>query len=82
VVCDIVDDDGVAQFEMVEQKDFKSSLYSRTKAGQLVGFYYENPEFFGIREKEKDNSANHTDPDKPLSCVVQKMVISKKRKRT
>jgi hypothetical protein len=68
VVCDIVDDDGVAQFEMVEQKDFKSSVYSRTKAEPLVGLYYESPELFGIRVQEKDNSANQTDPEIPLSC--------------
>jgi hypothetical protein len=52
VECDIVDDDGVAQFEMVKQKDFKSPVYSRSKAEQLVGFYYESPELFGIHEQE------------------------------
>jgi hypothetical protein len=80
VACDIVDDDGVAQLEMVKQKDFKSSAYSRAKAEQLVGFYYESPELFGISEHEKYNSANHTDSEIPHSCLVQKMVISKKRK--
>jgi hypothetical protein len=51
VECDIVDDDGVAQFEMVKQKDFKSSVYSRWKVEQLLGFYYERPELFGIHEQ-------------------------------
>jgi hypothetical protein len=65
---------------MVRQKEFKASNFSVTKAEQLVGFYYENPEFFGNgaeASKESSNTSNVEVHDIP--AVITKLVRSQRQ---
>jgi hypothetical protein len=61
-ILDIVRDDGEQQLEFLETRrdEFKASAYSHSKAELLIGFHFEDSDFFFSSEEHTNTYASST----------------------